>query len=58
MLSNILLQILIEKKREYLHELAKKKGLSNPEVLQVSQELDGLIYNYQRILAVMAREIS
>ncbi|MEW9673713.1 Spo0E family sporulation regulatory protein-aspartic acid phosphatase [Ammoniphilus sp. 3BR4] len=41
----------LENEREIMHELALKKGLSDPEVVKVSQEIDQLVLNLQKMVA-------
>ena len=40
------LYIRIEELRDVMHQTALKKGISHPEVLQVSQTIDLLIIQY------------
>lgn len=41
---NLLMEI--EKLRGLLNEMAREKQLTDPEVLSLSQQLDGLIHRY------------
>jgi len=40
----------IELLRQELHEIGRKKGLLDEEVIRISQELDHLLNNYQKLL--------
>ncbi|WP_367757066.1 aspartyl-phosphate phosphatase Spo0E family protein [Ammoniphilus sp. 3BR4] len=40
----------LESKREVMHTLASIKGITDPEVLKVSQQLDELIVTYQTLV--------
>lgn len=44
------LKINIEECRNDMYELANKKGINNPEVLKISQELDKKIITMQNLL--------
>jgi hypothetical protein len=47
----ILLQVQIKKCRDKLYSTAKSKGnVNDPEVIEVSQELDNLIISLQKIM--------
>lgn len=39
----------IEKKRREMEDLALEKGLGSPEVLKVSEELDQLLNQFQKV---------
>ncbi|MFE4706831.1 Spo0E family sporulation regulatory protein-aspartic acid phosphatase [Peribacillus simplex] len=50
-LRNVLaLRESIEEYRQSMSELAKKKGISDPHVIKISQQLDGKITILQRII--------
>lgn len=40
----------IKKQRQFMHKLAENKGMSDPEVIQISQQLDGQIIKLQKIM--------
>lgn len=42
------IEIIIQELRARLHEIARKKSLSDPEVVKVSQELDEMLIKYER----------
>lgn len=46
----------IENGREIMHSLAGQKGLKDPNVLKVSQQLDENIVSYQRLLTLISRQ--
>ena len=45
--NNILIEI--QKKRNSMIDLAQKKGFTNFDTIKCSQELDQLIYQYQKL---------
>jgi hypothetical protein len=42
------IEIIIQELRARLHEIARKKSLSDPEVVKASQELDEMLIKYER----------
>ena len=51
-LRNVLaLRESINEYRESMHEVAKKKGISDPSVAQISKQLDGKIIMLQKIMS-------
>ncbi|WP_100404385.1 aspartyl-phosphate phosphatase Spo0E family protein [Bacillus solitudinis] len=44
----VMLREVIEQKRDYLYKIALSKGLSSKAVLELSQELDKLLNEYER----------
>ncbi|MEW9672288.1 Spo0E family sporulation regulatory protein-aspartic acid phosphatase [Ammoniphilus sp. 3BR4] len=40
----------IEKLREDMHRLARRKGITSPEVLYISQQIDVELNNYYRLI--------
>ncbi|HWO98724.1 MAG TPA: aspartyl-phosphate phosphatase Spo0E family protein [Bacillus sp. (in: firmicutes)] len=40
----------IDEYRQIMYELAKKKGISDPHVIKISQQLDGKIIMLQKIM--------
>jgi hypothetical protein len=50
-LRNVLaLRESIDEYRQRMYELAKKKGISDPHVVKISQQLDGKIIMLQKIM--------
>ncbi|WP_367757928.1 aspartyl-phosphate phosphatase Spo0E family protein [Ammoniphilus sp. 3BR4] len=45
----------LEDQRVIMHNLAEKKGLLAPEVLKVSQKIDVLVNNYQKLLPLLPK---
>lgn len=45
----------LESKREVMHILASIKGITDPEVLKVSQQLDELIVTYQSLVIGLSK---
>ena len=51
-LRNVLaLRESINEYRQSMHEVAKKKGISDPSVIQISKQLDGKIIMLQKIMS-------
>ncbi|MEW9674316.1 aspartyl-phosphate phosphatase Spo0E family protein [Ammoniphilus sp. 3BR4] len=46
----------INNRREAMYELVEKRGLTDQSVIQASQDMDGLIVEFQKIVAYLRQQ--